>query len=73
MKKERGKTIEIDKDIHTILQIFCKANKISMRMYLEDLIKRSIRNKLGVNEFNKLYYEKICKRISIDDIYDQLK
>lgn len=72
MKKERGKTIEIDKDIHTILQIFCKANKISMRMYLEDLIKRSIRNKLGTGEFNRLY-EKTCKRISVDDIYNQLK
>lgn len=72
MKKERGRTIEIDKDIHTILQVFCKANKISMKIYLEDLIKRSIRNKLGANEFNKLY-EKNCKRISIDDIYNQLK
>lgn len=71
MKKERGRSIEIDKNIHTILQVFCKANKISMKMYLEDLIKRSIRNKLGANEFSKLY-EKTCKRISIDDIYDQL-
>lgn len=71
MKKERGRSIEIDKNIHSVLLAFCKANNISMRMYVEDLIKRSIRNKLGSNEFSKLY-EKTCKRISINDIYDQL-